>query len=110
MNPGRKNPRDSPARIAGCFGHENDPPDLLLRTCPTHAHGRPAGGLRGQRRFGLRLALANTAATCIWICWLSARIHVGEAGSGTPAAYFPSRGGTASSRSDAWTLAMVVLQ
>src|SRR6266702_581311 len=61
MNPPKKNPRDSPARIAGCSGHENDPPDPLLRACPTHAHGRPAGGLRGQRRAGLGLAVARGA-------------------------------------------------
>src|SRR5882757_5252793 len=57
MNPAKKNPRDSQTRIAGCSSHENDPPDPLLRACPTDAHGRAAGGLRGQRRAGMRLAL-----------------------------------------------------
>src|SRR3954464_11517376 len=47
MNPAKKNPRDSPARIAGCLGHENDPPEPL-RARPTHAHRRAAGRLRGQ--------------------------------------------------------------
>lgn len=59
MNPAKKNLRDSSARIAGCSGHANDPPDLLLRACPADPHGCAAGSLRSQCRAGLRLALGS---------------------------------------------------
>ena len=63
MNPAKKNPRDFPRlESPDVSGHENDPPEPLLRACPAHAHGRAAGGLRGQCRAGMRLALARLTA------------------------------------------------